>query len=40
MIEAQQRNIRLQTGAALQAITDDRGPTMMRKVLDRLIAAE
>jgi phenylpropionate dioxygenase-like ring-hydroxylating dioxygenase large terminal subunit len=40
MIEAQQRNIRLQTGASMQAITDDRGPTMMRKVLDRLIAAE
>jgi phenylpropionate dioxygenase-like ring-hydroxylating dioxygenase large terminal subunit len=40
MIEAQQRNIRLQTGAPLQAITDDRGPTMMRKVIDRLIEAE
>ena len=40
MIEAQQRNVRLQTGAPLQAIADDRGPTMMRKVLDRLIAAE
>jgi hypothetical protein len=40
MIEAQQRNIRLQTGAPLQSITDDRGPAMMRKVLDRLIVAE
>ena len=40
MIEAQQRNILLQTGAPLESITDDRGPTMMRRVLDRLIAAE
>src|SRR5690606_34613491 len=40
MIEAQQRNIRLRTGAPLQSITDDRGPNMMRRVLDRLIAAE
>lgn len=40
MIEAQQRNILLQTGAPVQSITDDRGPTLMRKVIDRLLAAE
>jgi phenylpropionate dioxygenase-like ring-hydroxylating dioxygenase large terminal subunit len=40
MIEAQQKNIRLQTGAPLVSISDDRGPNMIRKVIDRLIAAE
>lgn len=40
MIEAQQQNIRLRTGAPMVSITDDRGPNMMRKVIDRLIAAE
>jgi phenylpropionate dioxygenase-like ring-hydroxylating dioxygenase large terminal subunit len=40
MIEAQQRNINLQTGAPINAITHDRGPTMMRRVIDRLHAAE
>ena len=40
MIEAQQRNIQLQTGAPMISITDDRGPNMMRKVLNRLIAEE
>lgn len=39
-IEAQQRNILLQTGAPMVSITDDRGPTMFRKVMDSLIKAE
>jgi phenylpropionate dioxygenase-like ring-hydroxylating dioxygenase large terminal subunit len=40
MIEAQQRSINLHTGAPMHAITHDRGPTMMRKVIERLHAAE
>lgn len=39
-IEAQQQNINLQTGAGMVSITDDRGPTMFRKVVDSLISAE
>lgn len=40
IIEAQQRNIDLRTGAPMHSITHDRGPTMMRKVIERLHAAE
>ena len=40
MIEAQQRVINLHTGAPMHSITHDRGPTMMRKVIDRLHQAE
>lgn len=40
MIEAQQKNIKLQTGAPMVSITDDRGPTMFRKVVDKLIKEE
>lgn len=40
MIEAQQGIIDLQTGAPVLSITDDRGPNLFRKVMDRLIAAE
>jgi vanillate O-demethylase monooxygenase subunit len=40
MIEAQQRNIDLHTNAPINAITHDRGPTMMRKVIERLLTAE
>lgn len=40
MIEAQQRNIKLQTGAQMVSITDDRGPTMFRKAVERLIEEE
>ncbi len=40
MIEAQQKNIQLQTGAPMVSITDDRGPTMFRKVVDKLIKEE
>lgn len=40
MIEAQQRNIDLHTGAPIHSITHDRGPTMMRRVIERLAAAE
>ena len=39
-IEEQQRNVKLQTGAPMVSIADDRGPNMFRKVLDRLIDAE
>jgi len=39
-IEAQQKNVDLQTGAPLVSIADDRGPNMFRKVLDKLIDAE
>lgn len=40
IIEAQQRNVELRTGAPLASITHDRGPNMMRRVIERLIAAE
>ncbi|MES2605351.1 MAG: aromatic ring-hydroxylating dioxygenase subunit alpha [Pseudomonadota bacterium] len=40
MIEAQQRNINLQTGAPTLSITHDRGPALMRKVIERLHMAE
>jgi len=40
MIEAQQRVIALQTGAPTQSVTHDRGPTLMRRVIDRLKQAE
>jgi phenylpropionate dioxygenase-like ring-hydroxylating dioxygenase large terminal subunit len=40
MIEAQQRNINLHTGAPTHSITHDRGPTMMRRVIERFHAAE
>jgi phenylpropionate dioxygenase-like ring-hydroxylating dioxygenase large terminal subunit len=40
MIEAQQRNINLQTGAKMVSITDDRGPTMFRKAVEGLIKEE
>ena len=36
-IEAQQRNVNLQTGAPMVSLTDDRGPTMFRKVLEGLL---
>jgi vanillate O-demethylase monooxygenase subunit len=36
-IEAQQYNVYLQTGTSMVSITDDRGPTMFRKVMDELI---
>lgn len=39
-IEAQQLNVNLQTGAPMVSITDDRGPTMFRKVVERLISDE
>lgn len=40
MIEAQQRSIDLHTGAPMHAMTHDRGPTMMRKVIERLHGVE
>ncbi|MEI7949539.1 MAG: aromatic ring-hydroxylating dioxygenase subunit alpha [Gammaproteobacteria bacterium] len=40
MIEAQQRNIDLHTNAPVLSISHDRGPTLMRKVIERLHAAE
>jgi phenylpropionate dioxygenase-like ring-hydroxylating dioxygenase large terminal subunit len=40
MIEAQQRNVDLHTGAPTHSITHDRGPTMMRRIIERLHAAE
>ena len=40
MIEAQQRVIALQTGAPTQSVTHDRGPNLMRRVIDRLKQAE
>lgn len=39
-IEAQQRNVNLATGTPMVSITDDRGPNMFRKVVEKLIAAE
>ena len=39
-IEAQQKNVNLQTGATMVSITDDRGPTLFRKVVEGLIAEE
>lgn len=39
-IEAQQRNVNLDTGAPMVSITDDRGPTIFRKVVEELIARE
>lgn len=39
-IEAQQKNIHLQTGAPMVSITDDRGPLMFRKVIERMLAEE
>jgi phenylpropionate dioxygenase-like ring-hydroxylating dioxygenase large terminal subunit len=39
-IEAQQLNVNLGTGAPMVSITDDRGPTMFRRVLDALIREE
>ena len=39
-IEAQQQNVNLGTGAAMVSITDDRGPTMFRRVVEELIGEE
>ncbi len=39
-IEAQQVNVQWQTGAPMVSITDDRGPSLFRKVMDGLIREE
>jgi len=40
IIEAQQLNVNLQTGAPMVSIADDRGPTMFRRVVEELVKEE